>query len=78
MCFRYAFEGVLQAVYIGRAKLPCNADFCFFRFPSRILGELDMPSVPFATTAFALVSWIVILHSLIYGVLRWKLYVFRT
>ncbi|XP_011499596.1 PREDICTED: ATP-binding cassette sub-family G member 4-like [Ceratosolen solmsi marchali] len=76
--FRYAFEGIMQAVYVNREKIPCHTDFCPLRLPSRILEEFNMPSVPFATTVFALVSWIVILHSLIYGVLRWKLYVFRT
>ncbi|XP_014205278.1 ATP-binding cassette sub-family G member 1-like [Copidosoma floridanum] len=71
--FRYAFEGLLQAVYLGRPKIPCYADFCYLRTPDRILGELGMPSMPLHATLIALVVWIVGLHSLVYGVLRYKL-----
>ncbi|XP_058790531.1 ATP-binding cassette sub-family G member 1-like isoform X2 [Phymastichus coffea] len=72
--FRYAFEGILQAIYIGRPKFPCSADFCYLRDCDRILGELDMPSVAFSTAAIALATWIAILHAITYGTLRYKLY----
>ncbi|CAB0029612.1 unnamed protein product [Trichogramma brassicae] len=72
--FRYVYEGILQAIYLDRGKLDCvKADFCYLRTSERILEEVGMPSVPYSMTVVALLVWIVVLHALIFVVLRWKL-----
>ncbi|XP_015122196.1 ATP-binding cassette sub-family G member 4 [Diachasma alloeum] len=71
--FRYSFEGLMLAVYGGdRGALPCPEEFCILRAPNKILRHMDMPSLEFSSTVYALVSWIALLHLCIYGVLRWK------
>lgn len=72
--FRYAFEGMLQAVYGGdRPKLKCSTEFCLFRWPKSILTHMDMPSTTFTTIILVLTGWMLILHILTYIVLRCKL-----
>lgn len=71
--FRYAFEGILQAIYgSDRPALKCSTDLCV-QSPRRILKQLNMPSVSFCTINLALIGWILFLHISIYSVLRWKL-----
>ncbi|XP_046467231.1 ATP-binding cassette sub-family G member 4 isoform X1 [Neodiprion pinetum] len=73
--FRYAFEGVLQALYgNSRKNLPCSEVFCPIRLPAKILSNLGMPTAPFYVLALALTIWIFALHISVYGLLRWKLY----
>ncbi|XP_001602459.1 ATP-binding cassette sub-family G member 1 [Nasonia vitripennis] len=73
--FRYAFEGMMQAVYLNRPKIEfCPIEYCHLRLSKQILGELGMPSVAYSTTAFALFAWILGLHTLTYIVLRCRLY----
>lgn len=73
--FRYAFEGILQAIYNDREKLPCNEVFCLMRLPDRILRSMDMPSMQYSTSVLMLCIWIVMLQILIFSVLKWKAYV---
>ncbi|XP_078041380.1 ATP-binding cassette sub-family G member 4 [Augochlora pura] len=71
--FRYAFEGILQALYDGeRERLPCSKIYCPLRSPSNILEVMDMPTVPFYMTIIALCIWIVCLQVSTYLVLKWK------
>ncbi|KAJ8688398.1 hypothetical protein QAD02_024193 [Eretmocerus hayati] len=71
--FRYAFEGVMQAVYVGRARLPCSGVYCPLRHWDRILDELDMPSVEPGTCSLVLSIWVVLIHLVVYAVLKFKL-----
>ncbi|XP_051175392.1 ATP-binding cassette sub-family G member 4-like [Leptopilina boulardi] len=72
--FRYAFEGILQAIYgSDRRIFNCTIEMCIS--PRRILKQLNMPSVNYLTTNLALIIWTIILHITIYLVLRWKLHV---
>ncbi|XP_031825993.2 ATP-binding cassette sub-family G member 4 [Nomia melanderi] len=76
--FRYAFEGILQALYDGdREKLPCSAIYCPLRSPNRILEWMDMPTVSFFMNIFALCIWIACLQIATYLVLKWKANVAR-
>ncbi|KAF7988676.1 hypothetical protein HCN44_001249 [Aphidius gifuensis] len=71
--FRYAFEGFLQAIYLDNNKLlNCSTSICLLQVPKKILKYMDMPTISFSTTIFALIVWISILHILIYTVLRCK------
>ncbi|KZC04864.1 ATP-binding cassette sub-family G member 4 [Dufourea novaeangliae] len=74
--FRYAFEGILQAIYDGdREKLPCTKTYCHLRSPSKILESMDMPTFSFYVIIFALCIWIVCLQILTYLILKRKAYV---
>lgn len=76
--FRYAFEGILQAIYgSNREPLDCWEIYCHWRSPKRILSMMDMPSVRFEYIVAILISWIFCLHIIIYTSLRWKLYCIR-
>ncbi|XP_076287104.1 ATP-binding cassette sub-family G member 4 isoform X2 [Lasioglossum baleicum] len=76
--FRYAFEGILQALYDGdRQRLPCSKIYCPLRLPDRILEVMDMPTVSFHTIIIALCSWIICLQVATYLVLKWKAHVAR-
>ncbi|XP_034941510.1 uncharacterized ABC transporter ATP-binding protein/permease YOL075C-like [Chelonus insularis] len=71
--FRYAFEGILQAIYDNdRPSLTCKADFCLLKSPRFILSYMDMPSVSFTTITLSLLIWIICLHCLIFLVLKCK------
>lgn len=71
--FRYAFEGFLQAIYLDNNKLlHCPTSICLLQVPKKILKYMDMPTISFSTTIFALTVWISVLHILIYTVLRCK------
>ncbi|XP_018361258.1 PREDICTED: ATP-binding cassette sub-family G member 4-like [Trachymyrmex cornetzi] len=72
--FRYAFEGIMQAVYLGRPNLKCSEIYCHFRSPSKILSMADMPTIPFYAIPIILGSWILCLHALHYVILHWKIY----
>ncbi|XP_074101484.1 ATP-binding cassette sub-family G member 1 isoform X1 [Cotesia typhae] len=72
--YRYAFEGIMQAVYGNdRAIVNCDADFCILRKPKIILSYMDMPSTTFPTIICILCGWIVFLHAFIYMILRWRI-----
>ncbi|XP_026672323.1 ATP-binding cassette sub-family G member 4-like isoform X2 [Ceratina calcarata] len=74
--FRYAFEGILQAIYDGdREKLQCHEDYCHLRSPKQILESMDMPTIPYYTTVLALCIWITCLQISTYLVLKWKAYI---
>ncbi|KOC63206.1 ATP-binding cassette sub-family G member 4 [Habropoda laboriosa] len=71
--FRYAFEGILQAIYDGdRGKLPCHEIYCYLRYPEKILNSMDMPTVPYYTNVLALCIWILCLQITTYLILKWK------
>ncbi|KYQ53870.1 ATP-binding cassette sub-family G member 4 [Trachymyrmex zeteki] len=72
--FRYAFEGIMQAVYVDRPNLTCLEIYCHLRSPSKILSMMDMPTVPFYAILIILGSWIICLHAVHYAILQWKIY----
>ncbi|XP_024943800.1 ATP-binding cassette sub-family G member 4 isoform X2 [Cephus cinctus] len=75
--FRYAFEGVLEAIYNDdRPPLQCpTREPCFIISSQQILKYLNMQSSQFYVIVLALCAWILCLHVCIYTVLRLKLYV---
>ncbi|EZA54900.1 hypothetical protein DMN91_009472 [Ooceraea biroi] len=75
--FRYAFEGMMQAIYSNRPNLSCPEIYCYLRSPSEILSRMDMPTVSFHVILIILGSWIFCLHIIIYAVLSWKIYYVR-
>ncbi|XP_011706833.1 PREDICTED: ATP-binding cassette sub-family G member 4-like, partial [Wasmannia auropunctata] len=72
--FRYAFEGILQAVYLDRPNLSCWEIYCYLRSPNKILSTMGMSAVSFHVILIILSSWILCLHVIIYTVLRWRIY----
>lgn len=74
--YRYAFEGILQAIYDGdRERLQCDEIYCHLRSPKQILKMMDMPSVSYSTTVIALCIWIVCLQVCTYLILKWKAHI---
>ncbi|KAG5320042.1 ABCG1 protein, partial [Acromyrmex heyeri] len=72
--FRYAFEGIMQAIYLDRPNLMCLEIYCYLRSPNKILTMMGMPTVPFYITVIILASWIFFFHVITYTVLLWKIY----
>ncbi|XP_011706597.1 PREDICTED: ATP-binding cassette sub-family G member 4-like, partial [Wasmannia auropunctata] len=72
--YRYAFEGVMQAVYLDRPDLSCLEIFCYWSSPKRILSMMDMPTVPFYAILIIIGSWLLCLHVITYVLLYWKIY----
>lgn len=73
--FRYAFEGILQAIYDGeRDRLPCSEIYCHLRVPKKILEAMDMPTIAYHTIVIALCVWIFCLQVCTFLVLKWKAY----
>lgn len=72
--FRYAFEGLIQAVYgFHRENLRCPIDYCHFRVPSLILNELSMSKPMFWIDVTVLFAWTLILRIIIYILLKRRL-----
>ncbi|XP_025075548.1 ATP-binding cassette sub-family G member 1-like [Pogonomyrmex barbatus] len=72
--YRYAFEGLMQAIYLDREILPCLEYYCSIRSPNKILDTMGMPTVSFYVILIILGSWILCIHIIIYAVLCWKIY----
>ncbi|CAD1468626.1 unnamed protein product [Heterotrigona itama] len=71
--FRFAFEGILQAIYDGdRERLRCYEIYCHLRSPKRVLEEMDMPAISYYTAVLGLCIWILCLQVSTYLVLKWK------
>lgn len=71
---RYAFEGIMQAIYLDRPNLLCSEIYCYLRSPNKILSMMSMPAVSFHIILIILCCWILFLHVIIYTVFRWKIY----
>ncbi|XP_012064564.1 PREDICTED: ATP-binding cassette sub-family G member 4-like [Atta cephalotes] len=72
--FRYAFEGIMQAIYLDRPNLTCLEIYCYLRSPNKILMMMGIPTVPYYVTLIILASWIFFFHAITYAVLLWKIY----
>ncbi|XP_012063520.1 PREDICTED: ATP-binding cassette sub-family G member 1-like [Atta cephalotes] len=72
--FRYAFEGIMQAVYLDRPNLVCSEIYCYLRSPNKILSMMGMPVMPFYILLIVLCCWVLFLHVIIYTVFYWKIY----
>ncbi|KYM75696.1 ABC transporter G family member 13 [Atta colombica] len=71
---RYAFEGIMQAVYLDRPNLVCSEIYCYLRSPNKILSMMGMPVMPFYILLIVLCCWVLFLHVIIYTVFYWKIY----
>ena len=76
-CFRYSFEGVLQAVYGGdRDPLACKEPTvrggCVFVEGSDVLKTLDVKDAKFYVDFIVLCVFFVVLRLGCYIVLRWR------
>ena len=74
---RYAFEGVLQAVYgYDRADLDCEkaalSPECRYHNPENVLTDLDVSNASFYTDFIVLSAFFIILRVSCYFVLRWR------
>ncbi|KAH0948369.1 hypothetical protein HN011_010645 [Eciton burchellii] len=72
--FRYAFEGMMQAIYSDRPNLSCSEVYCYLHSSSKILSMMDMPTMPFYVILMVLGFWILCLHIIVYALLSWKIY----
>lgn len=75
--FRFALEGMLQAIYLDRPNLSCLKNYCYFHSPKKILSLMDLPTMPFHIILIILGSWIICLHIITYAILCWKIYYAR-
>ncbi|XP_011269919.2 ATP-binding cassette sub-family G member 1 [Camponotus floridanus] len=76
--FRYAFEGMMQAIYgFNRPNLYCSEIYCYHHSSNAILSMMDMPTVSFYVILMILGCWIFCLHVIVYTVLCWKIYYAR-
>ena len=77
MCgFRFAFEGVLQAIYgFNREQLDCadEKSICMFRNPEDMLKELDVEDAKFYIDFSVLCLMFLLLRIACYVVLRWRI-----
>lgn len=68
--FKYAFEGVLMAVYgYDRARLKCSADYCHFAIPKKFLMELGMDKINYWFNVTVLISVCIVLDIVAYVIL---------
>ncbi|XP_018392592.1 PREDICTED: ATP-binding cassette sub-family G member 1-like [Cyphomyrmex costatus] len=72
--FRFAFEGIMLAIYLDRPNLPCSEAYCHLRSSNKILSAMGMPTISFHLILIILGSWILCLHVIIYATLVWKIY----
>ncbi|XP_018368028.1 PREDICTED: ATP-binding cassette sub-family G member 1-like [Trachymyrmex cornetzi] len=72
--FRFAFEGIMQAIYLDRPKLLCSEAYCHLRSSNKILSLMGMPTMSFYLILIILGSWILCLHVIVYATLLWKIY----
>ena len=71
--YRYAFEGVLQAIYgFDRENLDCDDDHCAMRSPDSILESLDVDEARFYIDFIILCVFFIVLRTSCYFVLRWR------
>ncbi|EFN86036.1 ATP-binding cassette sub-family G member 4 [Harpegnathos saltator] len=75
--FRYAFEGMVQAIYSDRDNLSCSTIYCYLQSPSTILAMMDMPTISFHFILIILGFWIICLHIITYVILCFKIYYAR-
>ncbi|XP_047369571.1 ATP-binding cassette sub-family G member 4-like isoform X1 [Vespa velutina] len=76
--FRYAFEGIMQAIYgFDRKPLSCTEIYCPYRSPNEILSMMNMQSVKFHVIVVVMLAWIFSLHVITYCTLRWKVHKIR-
>ncbi|XP_032665793.1 ATP-binding cassette sub-family G member 1-like [Odontomachus brunneus] len=75
--YRYAFEGLIQAVYSDRTNLSCSTIYCYLQSPNTIMEMMDMPTMSFYSILIILGFWIFCLHVLIYVTLYIKIYYAR-
>ncbi|XP_011705488.1 PREDICTED: ATP-binding cassette sub-family G member 4-like [Wasmannia auropunctata] len=73
-CFRYAFEGLLQAVYLNRPNLSCSEIYCHWRSSKKILEMMDVPTMSFYVILIILGFLILCMHVITYAVLCWKIH----
>lgn len=74
---RYAFEGMIQAVYSDRENLSCSTIYCYLQSPNVIIAMMDMPTISFYSILMILGFWIFCLHVFIYTTLYIKIYYAR-
>uniref|UniRef100_A0A6A7G821 ATP-binding cassette sub-family G member 4-like n=1 Tax=Hirondellea gigas TaxID=1518452 RepID=A0A6A7G821_9CRUS len=70
---RYGFEGALLAIYGDREPLHCSEAYCHYKNPQKLLQHLDIEGANFWYDVLVLCAFFVILRTIGYFVLRWKL-----
>ncbi|XP_060530332.1 ATP-binding cassette sub-family G member 1-like [Cylas formicarius] len=68
---KYGLEGLVLSVFgYGRPKLPCNADYCHFVYPTKFLNEMDMENALYSNAVIFLLGLTVFLRVIGYYALR--------
>nr|XP_027212133.1 ATP-binding cassette sub-family G member 1-like isoform X1 [Penaeus vannamei] len=71
---RYGFEGTLLSIYgFDRKPLHCSEAYCHYKSPKKFLEEMDIVGAEFWIDFLVLFSFFIILRTIGYFVLRWKL-----
>ncbi|PSN36060.1 hypothetical protein C0J52_23076 [Blattella germanica] len=73
---RFGFEGLMYAIYEnGRGTLPCpeTEEYCHFRSPKVLLTETGLEGSNIYVSVFALLANVLLLKSIGYLILRWRL-----
>ncbi|KAK5643178.1 hypothetical protein RI129_007023 [Pyrocoelia pectoralis] len=71
---KYGFEGLMLATLgYGREKLPCDADYCHFRYPQQFLDKMDMENAVYSHCVYFLIGLQLIFRIVTYFVLLCRL-----
>jgi len=71
---RYGLEGMVLCIYGGgRERLDCNAKYCHYRYPDKLLYEVAMDESEMYIDIIGLVLNVLLLRVLAYFCLRWKI-----
>lgn len=71
---RWGFQGVVLAIYgFDRGVLHCSTGYCHFKYPVKFLEELDMDGGHYWVCVVCLVGIFLVLRTVGYFVLRFKL-----
>ncbi|XP_065339808.1 ATP-binding cassette sub-family G member 1-like isoform X1 [Cloeon dipterum] len=71
---RYGLEGMVLTIYGGnRERLDCDARYCHYRYPDKLLREVAMDESEMYVDIIGLVLNVVLLRIIAYYCLRWKI-----
>ncbi|XP_059477419.1 ATP-binding cassette sub-family G member 1-like isoform X2 [Neocloeon triangulifer] len=71
---RYGLEGMVLTIYGGgRETLDCNARYCHYRYPNKLLMEVAMDESEMYIDIIGLVLNVILLRVIAFFCLRWKI-----
>lgn len=69
---RYGLEAMVAAIYDKRGILPCYTLYCHYKYPTKFLEEVAMPTDKFNVDVFALLLTLLITRIAAYFMLRMR------